>query len=103
MIAKVEAQSKAIPGPGFDPGAEIEIEFARGGQDGGQAQEVLSSGELGAPAFNDSGAQPCAVPYSGTSSVITLNSRKFAVPNDVVSATSDASRPTAINTRPMRG
>ncbi len=38
---------------------------------------------------------------SGTSSVITVNCRRFAMPNDVVSATSDASRPTAISTRPI--
>jgi hypothetical protein len=54
-------------------------------------------------AFNDSSVQACAVSRSGTSSVTTLKCRKFAVPKDVVSATSDASRPTAIKTRPMRG
>ena len=42
-------------------------------------------------------------PPSCTSSVTTVNWRKSAVPNDVVIATSDASSPTAINTRPMRG
>src|SRR3984885_6856382 len=52
---------------------------------------------------SDFSTQECAPCCSGTSWVITLNCRKFAVPKDVVSATSDASRPTAINTRPMRG
>src|ERR1700689_5436294 len=38
-----------------------------------------------------------------TSSLITLNWVRLAIPNEVVIATSEASRPTAINTRPMRG
>src|SRR6202453_1662231 len=38
-----------------------------------------------------------------TSSLITLNWVRLAIPNEVVMATSEASRPTAINTRPMRG
>jgi len=38
-----------------------------------------------------------------TSSVNTVNCVSVAPPNDVVSATSTASRPRAITTRPMRG
>ena len=38
-----------------------------------------------------------------TSSLITLKWVRLAIPKEVVIATSEASRPTAINTRPMRG
>src|SRR6202034_1714149 len=38
-----------------------------------------------------------------TSSLTTLKWVRLAIPNEVVIATSEASRPTAINTRPMRG
>ncbi len=54
-------------------------------------------------AFVDRVCQEPPASCSGTSSVITVNCRRFAMPNDVVSATSDASRPTAISTRPTRG
>src|SRR6266852_4288550 len=38
-----------------------------------------------------------------TSSVTTVNPVRLAIPNEVVMATSEASRPVAISTRPMRG
>ena len=38
-----------------------------------------------------------------TSSVTTVNPVRFAIPNEVVMATSEASRPVAISTRPIRG
>ena len=41
--------------------------------------------------------------FSETSSVVTENCSRLASPNEVVMATSVASRPTAISTRPMRG
>jgi hypothetical protein len=41
--------------------------------------------------------------HSVTTSVTTVNPVRLAIPNEVVMATSDASRPVAISTRPMRG
>ncbi len=40
---------------------------------------------------------------SGTSSAITVKRVRLAAPNEVVMATSEASRPVAISTRPIRG
>src|ERR1035438_8472217 len=41
--------------------------------------------------------------YPGPSSVMTENRLRLAIPNEVVMATSEASRPVAMSTRPMRG
>src|ERR1700742_5019905 len=43
------------------------------------------------------------VASAATSSVTTLKWVRLAMPKEVVMATSEASRPTAISTRPMRG
>ena len=48
--------------------------------------------------------EKCALAdHSVTTSVTTVNPVRLAIPNEVVMATSDASRPVAISTRPMRG
>jgi hypothetical protein len=55
-----------------------------------------------AEAYREPRETYCRVRAAVSSSVTTKKLRKFACPNEVVIATSAASRPDAINTRPIR-
>jgi hypothetical protein len=57
----------------------------------------------GVPHFSRLFAKSGAFHSPETSSVTTVNPVRFAIPNEVVMATSEASRPVAISTRPIRG
>ena len=47
VIAEIETHAEVFPRPGFDSGAEIEVEFARSGDDRALAEEVCRGHELG--------------------------------------------------------